>query len=380
MKKFGKAAIGFLKKDTVLCIALLLAVISAFAVRPDSEYAGYIDCKVLVLLFCLMAVVCGFRELGVFKTMAEFLLGKVKTYRQLLAVLLFLCFFTAMLITNDVALITFVPFTVMILQMIGRTEKLACVVVLQTIAANLGSMFTPIGNPQNLYIYERAQMNMGSFLLVMLPLTAASFLLLLLFCLFSKSKVIELKLEPGEKADRTPKEKVCFALYTVLFVLSILTVLRLLHYGILLAATLLVILLFKRELLKQVDYSLLITFVGFFIFIGNIGRIEAFRSFLERIITGRELLLGFLSSQVMSNLPATVLLSEFTRDWAALLWGVNIGGLGTLIASMASVISFKLYGSVPEMSKGRYLALFTGYSLIFAAVLLPIAYGLSLFY
>lgn len=374
MRKAGKAFWGFIKGEAVLCIAVLLAVLSACVVVPDKNYMGYIDFKVLVLLFCLMAVMCGFRELGVFRAMAGALLGKVKTYRQLIAVLVFLCFFTSMLITNDVALITFVPFSVMVLQMVQMQERLASVVVLQTIAANLGSMFTPIGNPQNLYIYEKAQMDIGTFLSTMLPLTGISFLMLAVCCALSKKVPIVLEMKETEQRSKSRKEKACFVLYTFLFILSILTVLRLLHYGIVFAATLIGVLLLKRDLLKKVDYSLLVTFAAFFIFIGNMGRIEALSTFLEQVITGRELMLGFLSSQIFSNVPATVLLSEFTQDWTALLMGINIGGLGTLIASMASVISFKLYGAAEGAKKGKYLCLFTAYSLLFAAVLLTTAF------
>lgn len=374
MKQKGKQIRNFIKKEAVLCIALLLAVVSSFAVRPDKEYIGYIDYKVLALLFCLMAVMCGFRELGVFRAMAEALLKKVKTYRQLLAVLLFLCFFTSMLITNDVALITFVPFAVMVLEMAGMQKKIAAVVVLQTIAANLGSMFTPIGNPQNLYIYEQAQMGIGEFLWTMLPLTGAAFILLVILCCLGKRIPLVLHFEEKTQRERSRKDTVCFVFYTVLFVLSILTVLRLLPYGAVLAVTVIGLLVLKRDILKQVDYSLLVTFVGFFVFIGNLGRIESFHRLLEQVIAGRELLLSFLSSQVLSNVPAAVLLSEFAQDWEGLLRGINIGGLGTLIASMASVISFKLYSQAKNADKGRYLLLFTGYSLIFAAVLLPVAY------
>ncbi len=377
MKKAGKAVLGFIKGETVLCIAVLLAVLSACVVVPDEKYIGYIDFKVLVLLFCLMTVMCGFQEQGVFRAMAGALLKKVKTYRQLIAVLVFLCFFTSMLITNDVALITFVPFSIMVLEMVQMQERLASVVVLQTIAANLGSMFTPIGNPQNLYIYERAQMNIGTFLSTMLPLTVISFLMLAACCGLSKKAPIVLEMKETEQRSKSRREKACFVLYTILFILSILTVLRLLHYGIVFTVTLIGVLGLKRDLLKKVDYSLLVTFVGFFVFIGNMGRIEALCTFLEQAITGRELMLGFLSSQIFSNVPAAVLLSEFTQDWTALLRGINIGGLGTLIASMASVISFKIYGAAEGAKKGKYLCRFTGYSLLFAAVLLTAAFLLG---
>lgn len=374
MKKIGRQMIKLIKEDTVLCIAILLALVFSCIVPPDWKYLKYIDFKVLVLLFCLMLVVSGFTQLGVFKRVAIFLISKVKNYRQLLAVLLVLCFFSSMLITNDVALITFVPFAIMVLDMVGMKEKLGVVIVLQTIAANLGSMFTPIGNPQNLYLYEKSQMSIGDFLAYMFPITAVSLLLLLFLCLLVEKRPVEVVLKESETADEKQKKIGYFIFYCILFILSILTVLRVLHYGILFIVTIIGIFCFKRELFKKVDYSLLLTFVGFFIFIGNLGRIEVFREFLQKIMDGREMVLAFLCSQIMSNVPAAVLLSEFTNEWGALLKGINIGGLGTLIASMASVISFKLYSEVEGVSKKQYLIIFTGYSIVFASALFITVY------
>lgn len=368
-----KRMVHFIKQEVVLATALLLAVLSCFFVKPDKEYIGYLDMRVLVLLFCLMTVMEGFKQLGIFERLAKKLLSKVADTRGLCFVLVFLCFFSAMLITNDVALITFVPFTVLLLEMAGKKEQMIPVIVLQTIAANLGSMLTPIGNPQNLYLYTVSEMGFGEFLRQMFPLTAVSFLLLLVFCLFRKREPVKLlkKEEKGEEREEFARNgSFLLALDIGLFLLSLLCVLRILPYPVLFGITLAGVLLFQRKILKKVDYCLLLTFVSFFIFIGNMGRITYVQELLEKLLQGRELLTAFLCSQVISNVPAAVLLSGFTNNYAELLKGVNIGGLGTLIASLASLISYKFYAVTEESNKGAYFFYFTKMNILFAAVLL----------
>lgn len=360
-----KKLITFFKKETVLCIAALLSVISAFFVPPSAEYLDYMDWRVLALLFGLMLVVKGLQSIGLFQYLGTKLLGSIKTTRQLCMLLTILCFFFAMLITNDVALITFVPFAVMILNMAGANDLLIPVVVLQTIAANLGSMLTPIGNPQNLYLYSAFSIPMSTFLLEMLPLAFLSLLLL----------IISIRLLPGKKIQVTAPEKVSsppgfrLTCYILLFLVALGCVLRLLSWPVMLVILILAVLLLDRKLFRSVDYFLLLTFVCFFLFIGNMERIPAVSSLLRSFIQGRELLLGILFSQCISNVPAAILLSGFTDAAKPLLYGVNIGGLGTLIASLASVISFRVYSGSKDAAKGKYMKVFTLYNVIFLAIL-----------
>lgn len=365
----------FFKSETVLCIATVLAVLSMFIVPIDAAYVEYIDIKTLALLFSLMVVMAGLQKLGVFTALASGLLPNAKHTGQLRIILVFLCFFTSMLITNDVALITFVPFTVIVYTMAKKREDILYVVVLQTIAANLGSMLTPLGNPQNLYLYSISGMSIGEFLLTMLPLTVASGVLLVICCLVVKKNELHTNLQK-EMICTTQKEKLLCCFYAVLFCLSLLTVLRIVPYQITFAVALAGGFLTDRSVLKKVDYSLLITFVSFFIFIGNMGRIEAVREFLSNILVGREVIIGFISSQAISNVPAAVLLSGFTTNWTELLKGVNIGGLGTLIASMASLISYKLYVKEMPEKKGEYMRIFSLLNIVFAVVLLTLEFVL----
>ena len=338
--------VDFITRETVLSVALLLAVVSMFVVHPDGEYLSYVDYRTLVLLFCLMAVMAGYRKSGVFGRLAETLLGKVSGSRLVASILILLCFFSSMIITNDVALITFVPFTITVLKMAKGQRYMVPIVVLQTIAANLGSMLTPIGNPQNLYLYSCADMGLPEFLWLMLPYTVVSLVLLLIALFWVKQEKMDVVLEEsGEKQQ-------------VLFALCIASVARWLPWQVLLVLIIVVLWLVDKSIFKQIDYSLLLTFVGFFIFIGNMGRIEVIREWIAQMVEGREVLTAILASQVISNVPAALLLSGFTKQWDLLVIGTNLGGLGTLIASMASLISFKYVAKeVPEKKK-NYISSF----------------------
>ncbi|MCI5679602.1 MAG: hypothetical protein MR278_06470 [Bacteroidales bacterium] len=361
--------IAFFKKETILCISGVLAVVSACIIPPDATYKGYCDIRVLTLLFCLMAVMGGLQQMGVFDRFASELLSKAKNLRQLTTTLVMLCFFSAMLVTNDVALITFVPFTIMLLQRANLTDRMIPFIVMQTIAANLGSMLTPVGNPQNLYLYTISGMEMGNFFATTLPYVLFSYLLLFLFSLLQGSKPLTPP-KPAEQNAYDVKEKAYLLVLSVLFFLCILAVFRIIPYQAILIAILLWFLLVQKDILKRVDYCLLLTFAFFFVLIGNLGRIPALRETLQSLMLGREVLVSFLSCQFISNVPAAVLLSEFTDRYDLLIAGVNIGGLGTLIASMASLISYKYFAQVPGAKKGHYLLYFTIMNVLFAAVLL----------
>lgn len=377
--------VNFAKKETVLFAAVLLAFGSMVCVPPDMQYLSYIDYRVLALLFCLMTVMEGFKSTGFFAAVAGKLLEKVKTFRQLYLVLVFLCFFTSMWITNDVALLTFVPFTVLVLRMTGLEQEMIPVIVLQTIAANLGSMTTPVGNPQNLYLYSISGMGIGAFLQIMGPLTLISSGLIFLICLIHKDFPIRQGMLGKEIVGvRKAGENQVLA---VLFFISLLSVFRILSWQLLLLivlASCMGIKAFCKEkyLPLEADFGLLLTFVAFFIFIGNMGRICAVREVLSQVLNGRELLISFLCSQMISNVPAAILLSGFTQEYRGLLQGVNIGGLGTLIASLASLISYKFFAAESEQTpavgtRGRYMLTFTIWNVGMALVLLAAAFLLN---
>ena len=367
--------VEFIKKETVLTVAILLAVLSAVMIPPDGNYVGYIDFRTLSILFCLMTVMAGLQKLGVFRKIGKILLQHTQSTTQLVEVLVLMCFFFSMIITNDVALITFVPFTFTVLRLSGEdsVKKLAVpVIILQTIAANLGSMLTPIGNPQNLYLYGKAQMSAGAFVVLMLPYSLVS-LLLLVVCgvvVAKRSGMVvrgaDVSLPEEEKEEQ---KKYLLPGYLLLFVLCLLTVAHVISYPVTLGMVALAVLLLDRGTLGKVDYSLLLTFVGFFIFIGNMGRMPMFCDFLQKFIGGREVMTAVTASQVISNVPAALLLSGFTGNLTALIIGTNLGGLGTLIASMASLISYKqVVRQIPE-EKGKYFGWFTIVNIIFLVIL-----------
>ena len=365
--------IRFFKQETVLCAAFALAAVSIFFVHPDKEYLGYVDFRTLAILFCLMSVMAGLQKSGLFQYVAQALLSRVRKAWQLVLILVLLCFFSSMLVTNDVALITFVPFTLIVLGMIGPEAKgqlMIPVVVLQTIAANLGSMLTPIGNPQNLYLYGKAGLSLGEFVLLMLPYVAVALVVILAWSLIqSRAYHGPVQVSFTEDAEISGS-KVQLAAYAVLFAFALLTVARVVPYCVTLGVTIAALLVMDRSIFGRVDYSLLLTFVGFFIFIGNMGRIPAFSQMLQQIVSGHEILAGVAASQVISNVPAALLLSGFTENLSALIIGVNLGGLGTLIASMASLISYKLIAREESQVKGVYFRYFTVANVCFLMILL----------
>lgn len=378
--KIKNKIIEFVKKETVLTAAMVLAVLSAVMIPLDTEYIGYIDFRTLAILFCLMTVMAGLQKLGIFRRVARILLQHTHNVIALAEILVLLCFFFSMLITNDVALITFVPFTFTVLHLSGEdaVRKLAVpVVVLQTIAANLGSMLTPIGNPQNLYLYGKIQMSPIAFIRLMLPYSTVSlFLLLICTVVAAKHSDIAVRDVAGAlQAEDAGQEtagwrRYLSVFYLILFLLCLLTVAHVIPYPVTLGIVVLGVGILDRTTIGKVDYSLLLTFVGFFIFIGNIGRMPAFCSFLQKIIEGKEVMTAVVASQVISNVPAALLLSGFTENVEALIVGTNLGGLGTLIASMASLISYKQVASQIPGEKKRYFGWFTVVNVGFLFLLL----------
>lgn len=360
-----KKIVHLLKNETVLVVAWILAIVSMFIIPPAASYIEYIDFKTLGLLLSLMFVTAGLQECRVFEKIGDALLERTKGIKGLKTVLVFLCFFSSMLITNDVALITFVPFTLYVLKKANYENQIGFVVIFQTAAANLGSMMTPFGNPQNLYLFSESGMSAVDFFKTTIPYVALAAVMLFICCLWGKRDAGKVSGDLGSVTMKKGKA----AIYAVLFVVCIATVFGVLPYYITLAVVLAVALIMDRSLYCKVDYSLILTFVGFFIFIGNMGKIDVISSFLSNVVSGREILVSILSSQVISNVPAALLLSGFTDKYELLLVGLNIGGLGTLIASMANLISYKIYAKEYPQEKGKYIGKFT---VLCVAFLIPL--------
>ncbi|MBR1660329.1 MAG: anion permease [Oscillospiraceae bacterium] len=356
--------LGFAKREPVLLISALAAAVSCVFVPPDRAYLSYIDFRTLALLYSLMLVVAGARNAGLFAHLAHAVCVRAKDTRAMGMLLVFLSFFSSMLITNDVALLTFVPFAAVLLGMTGRRQDLIGVVVLQTVAANLGSMLTPVGNPQNLYLYSRYRFTAPEFFRITAPVWALSLALLFLCCLLLPRA--GLKVELGEEPGLHRK---ALGLHLALFALCLLAVFRVLPWPVMLGVVVFALLVFDRKLLLGADYMLLLTFAAFFVFSGNLARMEAVNALLRRLLAGREYLTAVAASQVISNVPAALLLSGFTDNARDLLLGVDIGGLGTPIASLASLISLKLYSRSPGAHTGKYLLLFTLVNVLFLALL-----------
>ena len=353
------------KKEIVFCVTFLLALISAFFVKPDAKYISYIDFGTLLTLFSLMAVVAGWRRTGLFDALGKTVCRKVHGQRALCLTLVLLCFFTSMVITNDVALLTFVPFAVVLL---SKTDSfvLLYTVVLQTLAANLGSMITPIGNPQNIFLFSKMQLGTVQFMKILFPYTLLSLALLILSTLIIKNEKIQIDRQETESGKSGCKGK--NILYTVLFILCLLSVVNVIPKWTAAVLVALCVLVSDRKIFCNIDFMLLLTFTAFFIFTGNIARLESVDSFLKRITGGNEFAVSLAFSQVISNVPATLLLHPFAQNTKELLLGVDIGGLGTPVASLASLISLKLY-TQEKAGTAKFLAVFTLMNIIFLAAL-----------
>ena len=355
----------FIKKEPVLSVAALAALVSCFFVRPGKEYLGYIDISVIILLFSLMLVVAGLIKANLFGVISSGILKASDNCRTVSLLLVNITFITAMFITNDVALITLVPLTAGLMAK-NNKKQLIPAVVMETVAANLGSMMTPFGNPQNLYLYKHFNMDPGHFLKVVVPYGIISLVLINVFTFFmiKKENITSVTIEKAEIED-----KKLLIIYLAAFVICVLCVLRVINTWICLAVVLAACFVTGYRLLFKVDYFLLLTFCAFFIFVGNLGNIGPVRDTMMDLVGGREFICAAAASQVISNVPAAVMLSGFTENADALVAGTDIGGLGTLVASLASLISYKQYSASEGADMKKYMAVFSVINVVFLAFL-----------
>ena len=356
---------GFAKKNAVMLIAFAAALITSLFVPVDKEYIGYFDFKTLSCLFCVLAVVCALKDINFFFVIARKIVHFFKTARMSILALVYITFIGSMLIANDMALLTFLPLGFLVLSSTGKQKYMAFTFIMQNIAANLGGMLTPFGNPQNLYLYTKFNIPNGEFMGIMAPPFILSVVLITLCCIiFVKNEPLMISDEKiGLNGNRT-------ALYLALFALAIAIVFRGIPYWIGLIIIPAVLFFADRHALESVDYPLLFTFVFFFIFAGNMARMDAVRNFFSALLSKNTLLFSALSCQCISNVPSAILLSQFTGNYAELLIGVNVGGVGTLIASLASLITFREYVKHDPRSTRRYIAEFSAFNFGFLIILI----------
>ncbi|MCI6670559.1 MAG: citrate transporter [Christensenellaceae bacterium] len=356
---------GFAKKNAVMLIAFAAALITSLFVPVDKEYIGYFDFKTLSCLFCVLAVVCALKDINFFFVIARKIVHFFKTARMSILALVYITFIGSMLIANDMALLTFLPLGFLVLSSTGKQKYMAFTFIMQNIAANLGGMLTPFGNPQNLYLYTKFNIPNGEFMGIMAPPFILSVVLITLCCIiFVKNEPLMIS---DEKIELNGKRT---ALYLALFALAIAIVFRGIPYWIGLIIIPAVLFFADRHALESVDYPLLFTFVFFFIFAGNMARIDAVRNFFSALLSKNTLLFSALSCQCISNVPSAILLSQFTGNYAELLIGVNVGGVGTLIASLASLITFREYVKHDPKSTRRYIAEFSAFNFGFLIILI----------
>ncbi len=358
---------AFFKRETTFTVALAATIVSFLIVGVRPSSFASVDFRILALLFCLMGVSSGLKKAGFFNSLAHMILGACRNAGILFCALVSLVFFSSMLVTNDVSLIIFVPFSIMMLK--GRLDdrSLAYLIVLETIAANLGSMATPVGNPQNLFLYSYYGLDAASFFSVIVPISALSYVLLLLIgAAVSRKAVFD---STGRSSIGFGKDPRSTVLYFVFLILAVLSVFRILDWRILFAAEALFLLIYDRSMFFKIDYVLLLTFVCFFLFSGNISMIPSVKTFLSALMEGHPFLTGVLTSQVISNVPSAVLLAPFCDAWKPLLLAVDVGGLGTPVASLASLIGIKYYLSSSRDEHGRFMLAFALLNVLLLAIL-----------
>ena len=355
---------AFSSKNAVMLIAFALAALTSVIVTPDAEYLSYFDLKTLTCLFCVLAVVCALKNIRFFYMLAQQIVRMFKNARMCVLALVYITFIGSMLIANDMALLTFLPLGYFVLSSTGKEKYMAFTFIMQNIAANLGGMLTPFGNPQNLYLYTKYSIPTGEFMAIMAPPFIISIALITLCCIiFVKKEELEFE---GEQIKLPAARTI---LYLVLFALSIAIVFRGIPYWIGLMIIPAVLIFADKKALAAVDYPLLLTFVFFFIFAGNMARIDIVRAIFSFLLDKNTLLFSVLSCQCISNVPSAILLSQFTDNYAQLLVGVNIGGAGTLIASLASLITFREYVKHNPQKNGRYIVLFSLFNFGMLAIL-----------
>ena len=361
-------AVGeFIKKNVVLCVALVAAAVSSIIVPPDAEYLSYFDLKTLTCLFCVLAVVCALKNINFFYILAGQIVRRFGNIRASVLALVYITFIGSMLIANDMALLTFLPLGYFVLRTTGNEKYMAFTFIMQNIAANLGGMLTPFGNPQNLYLYTKFAIPTGEFMLIMLPPFLLAVSLITVCCVvFVKKEKLTVK-EEGLTLDRKKA-----LIYSLLFILSIAIVFRGIPYYIGLIVIPIALFFLDKKALHDVDYPLLLTFVAFFIFSGNVSRIDAVREVIGGLLERSTLIFSTLSCQFISNVPSAILLSNFTDNYRELLVGVNIGGAGTLIASLASLITFKEYMRHNPGKAGSYIKKFSLFNFGFLGIMLAV--------
>ncbi len=359
----------FVKKELVFSIALLIAIISMFFVPVDQEYLHYFDTKTLVSLFVIMLILAGFTKIRIFDYISRKLIARLNNARKLIAGLIFITFFSSMFIANDMALLTFLPLTLITLKDANKEEYLIFTIIMQNIAANLGGMLTPFGNPENLYLYSYFSIDSIEFMSIMLKPFLISIVMTIAICFIIPKTHLEL---PALKMETPSRRKmIIFSLFSILIILA---VFRVFDYLIITAIVMVYFLIFERNCFKQVDYFLLLTFTCFFIFTGNFARIEAINTIVTGLLEKSTYITSIISCQIISNVPTAVFLSKFTTNYKDLLLAVNVGSIGTLVSSLASLISFRIYTKKYSNYTKKYLLNFAMLNVLFLSVLSIITY------
>jgi len=363
------SAVRLIRQNLVAVIAIMLAAFSMLFVPPDREYSSYFDWKTLVFLFSTMLIIAAFKNIKTFTITAKSLIRRFSNTRALVASLVFITGIGSIFIANDMALLTFLPLTLIVFKTCKKENYAGLTIALQTIAANLGGMIMPFGNPQSLYLYSYFDIPVLKFLMTMAPAFILSMVLLAVICLFVKKEHAEIVIDDSVKLDKKRA-----AVYTVFAVVALLAIFKVINYlvaGAIIAAGLLIV---DRKAYAKVDYGLMLTFAAFFVFSNNMARIETVRTVVTALTAKNVLLTGVVSCQIISNVPTAIFLSNFSNNWSALLLATNIGGVGTLVASLASLISLRAYIQEYPGKGKKYILMYSAFNFSFLIILTAVAY------
>lgn len=370
-----KRIIQLFKKDVMLSVSLLAALVSLFITPPSAALLAGIDWHTLAMLFMMLTVLEGFKKENIFLPLIR-LTSRISSMAGLSLFLVFMVFFSSMFVTNDVSLIIFVPLTILLFRSGGKEGYILPVISMENIAAVRGSMLTPFGSPQNLFLFGQSGVRAGTFMVHMLPLWILSGLLLVLFVLglFRRNLRLPIRFNAEQTGGRwLPERKKYRVLYILLFALILFTIVSRTDLWVYITGLVfLAVLVFDRKRLLKTDYVLLVTFLCFFIFSSSVSSNPAISAFLQRAVRGREYWWGILLSQAISNVPAAIVLYPFSENLPALLYGVDSAGLCSLIGSLASVINYRIYVREYPGQGGAFIKVFTLTSLaFFALVVIP---------
>lgn len=362
-KSAERAAERAIAHNPILIVAAIAALVTMVLVPPDDEYLGYFDWHTLICLFCILATLSAIGSSGLLDWVSHSIAEHVHSTRTLIVALVTVTLGCSMVLSNDMTLVTVLPLATVLLKSVHREREIPFAFIVITLTANLGGMLLPFGNPHNLYLYSIFHLTFGQFVGTMAPPLILSMVLIYACCRFVHTERFSYT-----KPDDVVISRKHALLYTALFVVCILMTVNVVPYLMGMAVVVAVLAIVDHEVFAKTDYALIMTFICFFIFSGNIARVPGVADFFASLLGSGAFLTTLISSQVISNVPAAILISHFSNDWAGIALGSNVGGVGTPISSLATLITLRQFQKAHVGGMGRFLGKFEVYNFAFLIV------------